>query len=98
MPFGVRTLVHGGRDMVLIASMDNPQDHRNQRITIADGSGLDRKLGGKSPCTVLQTITIDPDTYSGPHLMAVDASTGDIYAALVADAPKSTVLRFRASN
>lgn len=25
VPFGVRTLVHKGRDMVLIASMDNPQ-------------------------------------------------------------------------
>jgi hypothetical protein len=43
---------------------------------------------------VLQTITIDPTTLSGPHLLGVDTNSGDIYVALVADAPRSTVLRY----
>lgn len=94
VPFGVRTLKYEGMDAVLIASMDNPQDHKYQRITIVDASGLNAKDGGKSKCSVLQTISIDPNTYSGPHLLTVDETTGCIYAALVADEPLSTVLRF----
>eukprot|EP00038_Savillea_parva_P003566 m.127483 g.127483 ORF g.127483 m.127483 type:complete len:377 (+) comp11211_c1_seq4:26-1156(+) len=94
VPFGVRTLTHGGHDMVLVASMDNPQDHKNQYIHVLDASKLSASSGSASPCSVLQTITIDPAEYSGPHLLGVDATTGDLYAVLVADKPLSTVLRY----
>ena len=94
-PFGVRTLAYRGLDMVIVASMDNPQDRKYQLIHVLDGSKLTQVAGSQSECTVLQTITIDPRKYSGPHLLGVDTSNGDIYAALVSDAPKSTVLRFR---
>ena len=46
-------------------------------------------------CRVLQELPIDPKVYSGPHLLGVDARNGDVYAALVSDTPRSTVLRFR---
>ena len=55
-------------------------------------------LGTESPCNVLQTLTINPQEYSGPHLLGVDDLTGDVYAALVADVPESTVLRFRLND
>ena len=42
---------------------------------------------------MLQTLT-NPQEYSGPHYFMEDL-TGDVYAALVADVPESTVLRFR---
>ena len=74
--------------------MVQPQDHRFQRVTILDASGLNTKDGASSKCTVLQTIAIDPTTLSGPHLLGVDTNSGDIYVALVADAPRSTVLRY----
>lgn len=51
--------------------------------------------GGPPACHVLQELPIDPSRYSGPHLLGVDPFNGDIYAALVADAPQSAVLRFR---
>ena len=47
---------------------------------------------------MLQTLTINPQEYSGPHLLGVDDLTGDVYAALVADVPESTVLRFRLND
>ena len=52
-----------------------------------------RKDGVHSECRLLQTLTIEPNEYSGPHLLGVSES-GDLYATLVADAPLSTVLRF----
>ena len=67
----------------------NPQDHRNQRIAVLDFSELDAAAGAQSRCRELQTLGIDPQAFSGPH------PTGDVYAALVADAPRSTVLRFK---
>lgn len=63
VPFGVRTLHRGDRDLVLVASMDNPQDHRNQFIHVLDATHLSADSGASSPCTVLQTITIDPAEY-----------------------------------
>jgi hypothetical protein len=95
VPFGVRTMVHDGRDMLFVASMDNPQDHMYQKITVLDISKLTLEDGAMSKCSVIQTIHIDPNEYSGPHLLGVDESTGDVYAALVADTPLGTVLRFR---
>ena len=95
VPFGVRALRFRGRDLIFVASMDNPQDHRFQKISVIDASNLSAEASTKSPCTLVQTLKIDPDMYSGPHLLGVDPATGDVYAALVADAPKSTVLRFR---
>jgi hypothetical protein len=96
VPFGVRTLTNNatGDDLVIVASMDNPQDHMHQRITIVDASELSKAQGAQSKCSVIQTIQVDPAKYAGPHLLGVDARNGDIYAALVADAPLSTVLRF----
>ena len=82
-------------DLLFVASMDNPQDGRWQRISVLDASGLTEAEGAHSPCRVLQTIRIDPKVYSGPHLLGVDERTGDLYAALVADKPLSTVLRFK---
>lgn len=93
-PYGVRSLSHRGRDLLFVASMDNPQDHKNQRISVVDVSGLTETSGARSPCTALQTLQIPSDDYSGPHLLGVNERTGDLYAALVADAPRSTVLRF----
>ena len=95
VPFGVRTLVHGGRDLLFVASMDNPQDHKYQKITVLDVSHLTSEDGARSKCSIIQTIHIDPQEYSGPHLLGVDVLNGDVYAALVADAPHGTVLRFR---
>lgn len=94
VPFGVRTLHLDGRDLGFVAIMDNPQDHRNQKIAVLDLSQLSAEAGANSPCNVLQTLEIDPQKLSGPHLMGVDRKTGDLYAALVADVPKSTVLRW----
>ena len=79
----------------LRGDMDNPQDGRFQRITVIDASGLSAAAGTRSPCKVVQTIPLDPAEYSGPHLLGVDRATGDLYAALVADKPRSTVLRFK---
>lgn len=99
-PFGVRTFARGGLDLLLVASMDNPQDHLNQRISVLDVSGLsDTEAGAASrSCVLLQTITIPPAQYSGPHLLGVDEESGDLYAALVADQPMSTVLKFTCSG
>eukprot|EP00946_MAST-07B_sp_MAST-7B-sp1_P002524 g2524.t1 len=98
VPFGVRTLAFRGKDLLFVASMDNPQDHKYQKISVINIENLSGDLGAESPCNVLQTLTIDPQEYSGPHLLGVDHLTGDIYAALVADTPKSTVLRFRLND
>jgi len=94
VPFGVRTLSLGGMDLGFVAIMDNPQDGRNQKIAVLDLSKLNAKDGARSPCSVLQTLDI-PTTFSGPHLMGVDRVSGDLYAALVADVPESTVLRWK---
>ena len=94
VPYGVRALKHGRKDLLFVASMDNPQDHKNQKISILDVSKLNEAAGAQSACTVIQTLAIDPQEYSGPHLMGVDEMSGDVYAALVSDAPHSTVLRF----
>ena len=93
-PFGVRTFEGGGWDLLFVAAMDNPQDSRNQRILVVDASGLDASGAAKSTCDVVQEIGI-PTSYSGPHLLGIDTATGELYAALVADSPRSTVLRFR---
>ena len=87
-PFGVRTLEGGGWDLLFGAAMDNPQDSRNQRILVVDASGLDASGAAKSTCDVVQEIGI-PTSYSGPHLLGIDTATGELYAARVADAPKS---------
>jgi len=97
VPFGVRTLARGPHDLVLVASMDNPQDHKYQYIHVLDASKLSAGFGAASPCQVLQTIEIDPAEYSGPHLLGIDPVSADLYAVLVADAPLSTVLRYRFS-
>ena len=81
-------------DLLFIASMDNPQDHMHQKITVIDISNLNYEDGTSSKYSIIQTIQINPKQYSGPHLMGIDPSNGDIYAALVADQPLSTVLRF----
>ena len=93
-PFGVRTLEGGGWDLLFVAAMDNPQDSRNQRILVVDASGLDASGAAKSTCDVVQEIGI-PTSYSRLHLFGIDTATGELYAALVADSPQSTVLRFR---
>lgn len=96
VPFGVRTFDgYAHDDLVYVASMDNPQDHKYQRISILNASALTLKSNSQSPCPLVQQITIDPAEYSGPHLLGIDPANGDIYAALVSDAPLSTVLRFK---
>ena len=96
-PFGVRTWTRpaAGLDLLYVAVMDNPQDHLNQRIHVIDASGLDARGGAASKCKVIQELTWDPAKMSGPHLLGVDPKSGDLYAALVADAPMSTVLKFK---
>ena len=99
VPFAMRTLVtYTGRDLLFVATYDNPPDGQHQRIVVIDAAGIDSAKGIESPCTVLQTLAIDPSVYSGPHLLGVDLYSGDLYAALVADVPHSTVLRFRCSG
>ena len=97
VPFGVRTYSDAEDDLLFVASMDNPQDHQRQKISVLDVSGLNRKDGVRSKCSVLQTISIEPDKYSGPHLLGV-SPFGDLYVALVANSPLSTVLRYRRSQ
>eukprot|EP00949_MAST-11_sp_MAST-11-sp1_P004177 g4177.t1 len=94
VPFGVRTLKRGSQDLLFVSSMDNPQDGRNQRIHVIDASSLSAEQGVQSPCSVLQEIAINPHEFSGPHLLGVDHESGDLYAALVAAAPHSAVLKF----
>jgi hypothetical protein len=84
VPFGVRTLVFGGKDLLFVAAMDNPQDHKHQKIFVLDVSGLNANEGVGSACRVVQTIEVDANEYSGPHLLGIDESNGDVYAALVA--------------
>jgi len=98
-PFGVRTLStqHHDLDLVFLSIMDIPQDGRNQKIAVLDGSGLQLAKGGSSACKVLQVIEVDT-AHSGPHMMGVDPETGDLYVALVADQPLSTVLRFMCTD
>jgi len=99
-PFAVRTLSYYHRecqqhhDLVMVGIMDNPQDGLNQRIAILDGSGLSSSEGVQSKCKILQELRIE-SKYSGPHLLGLDTHNGDMYAALVADKPLSTVLRFK---
>lgn len=96
VPFGVRAHNdQNGGDLLFVASMDNPQDHKNQKISVLDVSGLNRQDGVHSNCSALQTISIDPHDYSGPHLLGVDPIRGDLYVALVADSPLSTVLKYK---
>lgn len=98
VPFGVRFLVTPrGRDLAFVAIMDNPQDGRNQRIEVLDMSGLDAQAGVQSPCTRVETLSV-PTRFSGPHLLGVDEHTGDVYSALVAATPLSTVLRFKCTE
>jgi len=102
VPFGVRTyykkssLLSSNMDvnLLFVASMDNPQDHKHQKISVLDVSKLTLEDGVDSECFLIQELFIDPQEYSGPHLMGVDPENGDLYAALVADVPHSTVLRF----
>ena len=72
VPFGVT--VYDNDNLIYVSSMDNPQDHKNQRITVLDGQFLSRKAGAKSKCVVLDTILIDPAAYSGqftaPHCIS----------------------------
>ena len=63
-----------------------------------DAQHINAADGAKSRCSLLQQIDIDPNVYSGPHLLGVDAHNGDLYAALVADAPLSTVLRYKCTG
>ena len=100
VPFGVRTYSDERHpaDILFVASMDNPQDGKNQRVSVIDVSGLSADAGTASPCTVIQTLKIEPAEYSGPHLLGVDKHTGDVYAALVSDKPRSDVLRFKCTG
>jgi hypothetical protein len=82
-----------------------PPGRPTQRIAVIDASALSSKWvatgGADGPppgCTVLQELVIDPRELSGPHLLGVDPSNGDLYAALVADEPRSTVLRYRLTD
>jgi len=100
VPFGLR--FHStatGRELLFVGSYNNTaREGGPQQIDVVDVSGLDYSLGVRSSCAILQTITLDPAAYSGPHLLGVDHNTGDLYAALVADAPQSTVLRYRCTG
>lgn len=91
-PFGVRTLhrqcTGGEWDLLYLALMDNPQDGAVQKIVILNATEI-----GQNKATVVQQLVIS-SSYSGPHLMDVDTATGNLYAALVSDKPKGTVLRF----
>jgi hypothetical protein len=91
-PFGVRTWSSNSHDLLIVSIMDNPMDGKNQKIVVVDMSRISN-TGGK--CNVLQTIVVDSDKYSGPHLLGVDIRSGFLYAALVADAPKSALLRYK---
>jgi len=96
-PFGVRSLQLGSHDLLFLALMDNPQDGAHQEIVVLNASSLSAAAGGVGRiqrCDVIQRITVDPSELSGPHLLGVDPATGDLYAALVADSPRSTVLRY----
>eukprot|EP00927_Polykrikos_kofoidii_P057600 TRINITY_DN51754_c0_g1_i1.p1 TRINITY_DN51754_c0_g1~~TRINITY_DN51754_c0_g1_i1.p1 ORF type:complete len:419 (+),score=53.76 TRINITY_DN51754_c0_g1_i1:63-1259(+) len=99
-PFGVRTLNFVDEcsqqyvTLLAVAIMDNPQDGQNQKILLLDASKLNDADGVKSRCNVVQELDIGT-AYSGPHLLGVDAHSGDIYSTLVSDSPKSTVLRFK---
>ena len=70
--------------------MDIPR----RRVAAAPGLGRGRDTGTGSACTVLQILDVST-AFSGPHLLGVDDVTGDLYAALVADEPESTVLRWK---
>ena len=63
-----------------------------RRYKMEEFSELDAAAGAQSRCRELQTLGIDPQAFSGPH------PTGDVYAVLVADAPSSTVLRFKCTG
>jgi len=96
-PFGVRTWSSATADLLFMAIMDNPQDGMNQKIAVLDISGLQDHgptptLGSPTPCKIAQLLDV-PTSDSGPHLLGVDYN-GDVYAALVADSPRSTVLRY----
>ena len=96
-PYGVRSLQLRGHDLLFLALMDNPQDGGHQEVVVLDASSLSAEAGGAGrtqSCDVLQRIAVDPSELSGPHLLGVDPVTGDLYAALVADAPMSAVLRY----
>ena len=61
----------------------------------ADAAAAAAAATGPPACSILQELPIDASMHSGPHLLGVDASNGDVYAALVAASPHSSVLRFR---
>ena len=92
-PFGVRFWASEdlGLNLAFVAVMDNPQDGRNQQILVMD---VAKSTAAKFHCDVVEQIDVPP-TDSGPHLLGVDSATGDVYAALVADRPRSWVLRYR---
>jgi hypothetical protein len=94
-PFGVRFYRDTARmlDLAFVAIMDNPQDGANQKIAVLDASGFHSAGPSASVCRVLQILVV-PAMDSGPHLLAVDDSNGDVYAALVANQPRSWVLRY----
>ena len=71
--------------------MDNPQDGRNQQILVMD---VAKSTASAFSCDLVEVIDV-PRVDSGPHLLGVDSATGDVYAALVADQPRSWVLRYR---
>eukprot|EP00239_Pterosperma_sp_CCMP1384_P008887 CAMPEP_0197866110 /NCGR_PEP_ID=MMETSP1438-20131217/44036_1 /TAXON_ID=1461541 /ORGANISM="Pterosperma sp., Strain CCMP1384" /LENGTH=304 /DNA_ID=CAMNT_0043484647 /DNA_START=863 /DNA_END=1777 /DNA_ORIENTATION=- len=99
-PFSVRTLSFASSnqtlDLIFVSVMDNPQDGGNQRIVVIDASSVSSGMSWTNQeCSVVQVLNIHPKLYSGPHMLTLDPATGDLYAALVADDPLSTVLRFR---
>lgn len=71
------------------------QGEGTQSEEAAVAHGHDQAARAPPACTILQTLHVDPMRLSGPHLLGVDATNGDLYAALVGDAPRSTVLRYR---
>ena len=66
-----RDAVISGADVLFVASMDNPQDGKHQRISVIDVSRLSASAGASSPCAVVQTLAVDPARFSGPHLLGV---------------------------
>ena len=80
-----------GDVLLMLALMDNPQDGRHQQILVMD---VAKSTSAEFRCDLVEEIDV-PATYSGPHLLGVDDATGDVYAALVADHPRSWVLRYR---
>ena len=88
VPFGVRTYREEARPC-LCRRHGQPPDRARPKDRRARRERLRRRGPSQSKCTLLQTITV-PAEDLGPHLLDVDRSSGDIYAALVSNKPRAT--------